>query len=173
MRAVLDACVLYPTVLREILTDPALVAHYAPVWTPRLRDEWLRAADRHGIRAAAGAEAALLADRIPPAADARAIPAVDLPDAADLHVLAAAIDADAALIVTLNLRDFPQRVLAPLGVRALHPDAFLLDLHRDHPAAVVQAVRAVHDRAVRLGGDLPLRALLKRSGLPRLAKALA
>ncbi|MDO5705755.1 MAG: PIN domain-containing protein, partial [Paracoccus sp. (in: a-proteobacteria)] len=66
MRAVLDACVLYPTVLREILTDPAVTALYVPIWTARLREEWLRAAERNGIRDLAGAEAAMLSDRIPP-----------------------------------------------------------------------------------------------------------
>ncbi|MDO5705756.1 MAG: PIN domain-containing protein, partial [Paracoccus sp. (in: a-proteobacteria)] len=125
------------------------------------------------IRDLAGAEAAMLSDRIPPSPDPAVVPGADLPDPADLHVLAAAIDADAPLIVTLNLRDFPQRVLAPLGIRALHPDAFLLDLHRSAPQAMRQAASATHAKALTLGGDLPLRALLKRAGLPRLAKALA
>lgn len=170
MRAVLDACVLYPTVLREVLTDPALVALYDPVWTPRLRGEWLRAAERNGLTA--GAEAALLADRLPPAPDPATVPGADLPDPADLHVLATALENDAPLIVTLNLRDFPRRTLAPFGIRALHPDAFLLELLRDSPGAVARAARAAHARSLAMGGDLPLAALLKKARLPRLAKAL-
>lgn len=171
MRAVLDACVLYPTILRELLTDPALSTLYTPLWTPRLREEWLRAADRNGL--SAGAEAALLARHLPPVADPQAVPGADLPDPADLHVLATAIEQGAPLIVTLNLRDFPRHVLAPLGIRALHPDAFLQDLFRDAPDAVADAARATHARARTAGGDLDLRALLKRAGLPRLARALS
>ena len=35
MKAVLDACVLYPTVLREILTDSAAAGLFQPVWSQR------------------------------------------------------------------------------------------------------------------------------------------
>lgn len=171
MKAVLDACALYPTVLREILTGAAQAGVFTPVWTPRIREEWLRAAARLGVAQTAGAEAALLADRFPPAPDPRVVPGIDLPDPADLHVLAAAIEADAPLIVTLNLRDFPRETLAPLGVRAIHPDAFLLDLLATHPQ-VAAAARAAHAKAEALGGPQPFRALMKRARLPRLAKAV-
>jgi hypothetical protein len=45
----------------------------------------------------------------------------------DRHVLAAAVRAGAALIVTANVRDFPAAALEPFGVEAVHPDDFLLD----------------------------------------------
>ena len=80
----------------------------------------------------------------------------------------------ADLILTLNLRDFPPRVLAPLGLRALAPDPVLLGLMPDHPAAVTAEITRVHHEAERLAGTpLPLRAFLKRATLPRLARALA
>ena len=52
-----------------------------------------------------------------------------MPD--DRHVLAAAIEAKATLIVTLNLKDFPARVLRNHGVRPLAPDAFLCEVLAD------------------------------------------
>jgi len=59
------------------------------------------------------------------------IPALTLPDPKDRHVLAAAIRSDAAVIVTYNLKHFPEEILARYGKEAQHPDEFirhLLDL---------------------------------------------
>ena len=39
-----------------------------------------------------------------------------MPDHNDIHVLAAALKTQAATIVTENLKDFPERVLAPLNI---------------------------------------------------------
>src|SRR5579885_2357699 len=49
-----------------------------------------------------------------------------LPDANDRHVLAAAIQGNADVIVTFNLRHFPEEALAPYQIEAIHPDDFLL-----------------------------------------------
>jgi hypothetical protein len=48
-----------------------------------------------------------------------------LPDSDDRHVLAAAIHCGAQETVTFNLRDFPDTVLRPYGIRAIHPDSFI------------------------------------------------
>lgn len=53
------------------------------------------------------------------------IDAVSLPDPDDRHVLAAAIRSGADLILTFNLRDFPEKALSPFGIEAQHPDDFL------------------------------------------------
>ncbi|WEF25537.1 PIN domain-containing protein [Paracoccus sp. S3-43] len=177
MRAVLDANVLFPTVLREILTDLAGAGLYTPLWSPRILAEWRAAAARLGgdQDAVAGAEIALLRDRFPqaelPDDGSRAID-LDFPDPADRHVAETALAGDASLIVTANLRDFPQGLMAGLGLRAIHPDAFLLDLHAADPGAVASAVGAARDKAAAMGGDMTVAQMLKRSRLPRLAKAL-
>jgi hypothetical protein len=46
----------------------------------------------------------------------------------DRHVLAAAVACRAQVIVTQNLRDFPQEVLAPFEIVAQSPDEFLTHL---------------------------------------------
>lgn len=177
MKAVLDANVLYPTILREILTDPGVAALYQPLWSPRILAEWRHAAARLGPdqEAVAGAEIALLTLRFPDAAmpddGTRAID-LPLPDPNDRHVVEAALAAGASLIVTANLRDFPQRLMQPLGLRAIHPDAFLLDLHAQSPAPVAAAIRAARDKAEAMGGAMSVAQMLRRIRLPRLAKEL-
>lgn len=178
MKAVLDACVLYPTVLREILIGAADAGLYRPVWSPRILDEWRHAAARLGPdgAAVAGAEIALLRAAHPGAGvpdDGALAAGHDWPDPADRHVAEAALAAGAPLIVTANLRDFPSRALGALGLRAVHPDAFLLDLWRRDPGPVAASVQAAHAKAQALGGPMPLRDLMARARLPRLAKALA
>ncbi len=49
-------------------------------------------------------------------------------DPKDRHVLAAAVKSKADVIVTFNLKDFPAESLEPWGIKAQHPDQFLLDL---------------------------------------------
>ena len=173
MKAVLDACVLYPTVLREILVDCAAADLFQPVWSPRILDEWRHTAQRHG--AAAGVEIALLQDRFPTAtvSTAGGADGLDLPDPADRHVVEAALAAGADTIVTANLRDFPSRALAAVGLRAIHPDEFLRDFYLRAPDQVLAAIDATHARAARAGGEMTLKELMRRARLPRLAKAIA
>ncbi len=177
MRAFLDACVLYPTVLREVLLAVAGEGLFQPLWSPRVLEEWRRAAARLGEGQAliAGGEIALLQTKWTQAqvADAEAAD-IDLPDPADVHVAAAARAGGADVIVTLNLTDFPSRALAPIGLRAEHPDAFLYGLWRAQPNRVARAAAAVHAEAERLSGQKwDIRKLLKKAYLPRLGKALA
>ena len=177
MRAVLDANVLFPTILREILTDLAGAELYTCLWSPRILAEWRHAAARLGPDqdAIAGAEIALLRARFPQAElsddGIRALD-LDFPDPADRHVVEAALAGDARLIVTANLRDFPRHLMAPLGLRAIHPDAFLLDLLAEDPVQVRAAVQKARDKAAAMGGAMTASEMLKRCRLPRLSKAL-
>lgn len=178
MRAVLDANVLFPTILREILTDLAQAGLYEARWSDRILGEWTRAAARLGPEAqqVAGAEVALLRLRFPDAlvpGDGMAAIDLDFPDPADRHVVEAALACRARIVVTANLRDFPQRLMAGLGLRAVHPDAFLLDLHGDRPDAVLAGAERARARAAAAGGAMTLPEMLKRCRLPRLARALA
>jgi predicted nucleic acid-binding protein len=59
----------------------------------------------------------------------------------DRHVLAAAIAANADVIVTTNLRDFPGDSLHPHRIAARSPDDFLIDLDDTAPARMARIVR--------------------------------
>jgi PIN domain len=174
--AVLDTCVLYPTVLRQILLGTARAGLIQPLWSARIFEEWRRTAERlaPGDGLFASGEIARMRATwrdAEIAADAETEAALWLPDAGDLHVLATAIMGGAATIITLNLRDFPPRELVGHGIRASHPDAVLYALWQSHPAAITEIVDTTYD-AARPHTDLSLRALLKRARLPRLGKAL-
>ncbi len=178
MKAVLDACVLYPTVLREILIGVARAGLYTPLWSDRILEEWARATIKlgPGAETIARGEIAALSVSFPQAAvrprqglEAR----LWLPDPADIHVLAAAIEGQADVIVTFNASDFPRGTLREEGLERVDPDSFLLAFLRAEPERVANAVEAVRAEAERLSGEpQPVRSLLKRAKLPRLGKAL-
>ena len=179
MRVLIDACVLYPTVLREIVMGVAGTGRFTPLWSARILEEWARAAARLGAgdEAVARGEIALLRARWPDA-EVEPAPATEvrlwLPDPADVHVLAAAIAGRADVLLTLNVRDFPKAALDAEAILLRHPDAFLTEALAESPEAVRRVVLRVHAEAERLAGrPLPLRDLMKRAKLPRLGKALA
>lgn len=178
MKAVLDACVLYPTVLREILMEVAASGGFAPVWSAQILAEWQRAAARLGPDGAAIATGEIASlRRLWAEAEVPANPVLEqrlwLPDPADVHVLSTAIIAGAGLIVTLNLRDFPARALEPEHVIAQNPDDFLMRLWLQIPDSVEKSVEKAQAATEAISGrEQPLRPLLKRAKLPRLGKAL-
>jgi hypothetical protein len=55
----------------------------------------------------------------------------------DRHVLAAAVYGEAPIIVTLNLRHFRPEHLEPWGIRALHPQTFLIGIFRQEQTLVM------------------------------------
>ncbi|MDQ3655834.1 MAG: PIN domain-containing protein [Chloroflexota bacterium] len=59
----------------------------------------------------------------------------------DRHVLAAAVHANAALIVTSNLKDYPEAALAPYNIATRSPDRFLLALAESSCAGMETALR--------------------------------
>ncbi|KRS17928.1 RSP_2648 family PIN domain-containing protein [Roseovarius indicus] len=179
MKAVLDTCVIYPTVMRQMLLRVAKTGLFTPLWSARIIEEWQRAAAKLGPEgvAQAGAEAAMLGVEWPEA-EVSWPPSLEsrlwLPDPADIHVLAAAVAGSADLILTLNVKDFPRNVLAEEGVARADPDGFLLGHWKAEPGLVAGAAESVLADANRLSGQIwEMRQLLKKAKLPRLGKALS
>lgn len=178
-RILIDACVLYPTVMREMVLGAAKAGLFEPIWSARILEEWARAAIKIGPtgEAQARGEIALLRAAWP-ASERPAAPQIEqrlwLPDENDIHVMAVAVDASADSIMTLNAKDFPRGTLAEQDLTRVDPDSYLVGLWADHPQMIEDVANAVLETARRLSGqDWWIRPLLKKARLPRLAKALA
>lgn len=178
MKAVLDACVLYPPVLREILLGVAAAGIFEPIMSDRILREWTRATAKLGPEVQRQAEGeALLVRAAFPRAIIREQPGIEtrllLPDPNDVHVLAVGIAGHADAIVTFNAKDFPGHVLAAEGLTRRDPDGFLWELWSHRPVEVGGIIEDVRAKAEALSGAaVPLKSLLKRVRLGRLAKAL-
>jgi len=84
-------------------------------------------------------------------------------DPKDRHVLAAAIQGRASLIVTFNLKDFPAEALKPWGVEVCHPQDYLTTLFSLKAETVVAKIydiagymnQSPQQRLVKLAPSVP------------------
>lgn len=140
-----DANVLYPAELRNFLMYLALTDLFRARWSNAVHEEWISnlLKDRPDLtrqkleRTRQLMDAATLDALVEDYGEL--IPSLSLPDENDRHVLAAAIRGGAQVIVTKNLKDFPDEVLQKYGIEAQHPDKFILGLIDRAPYAVRQA----------------------------------
>jgi predicted nucleic acid-binding protein len=149
--ALLDANVLYPTPLRDLLLQLAFAGLYQARWSAEIDDEWKRnlLAVRPELAERIDRTHAVMHRAIPDALVtnyAHLIPNLSLPDPNDRHVLAAAVTAAAEVIVTFNLKDFPAVALAPHRVVAWHPDTFLGSYITSMPFQVLGQMRECRSR---------------------------
>lgn len=154
LTVIFDACVLYPAPLRDLLMRLAMGDLFRARWTDLIHDEWIKnlLKNRPDLKPADLARTRALMD-----AHVRDclvtgfeqhIPTVQLPDPGDRHVVAAAIQGRADLIITFNLADFPAGEMKRYNLMAQHPDEFILDLLDLHPARVCGAA-ASHRKSLR------------------------
>lgn len=145
--AFFDANVLYPAGLRNLLMRLAVRELFRAKWSEKVHEEWMAAVmeDFPDITRPQLERTRNLMDLH--AEDSLVtgyedlIEGIELPDPDDRHVLAAAIRSNADVIVTRNLRDFPEERLRPYGIEPKHPDAFVMNLFDLTPGAVVGAAR--------------------------------
>ncbi|MEO7216786.1 MAG: PIN domain-containing protein [Gemmatimonadaceae bacterium] len=141
-----DACVLYPAPVRDLLLRIANTGIVRARWSERILDECFRSiiAQRPDLAPEALERTRRLMREAVPDCMVTGFEhledSLDLPDPDDRHVLAAAIRANAQTVVTFNLRDFPDHVLARYDIESKHPDEFVLDSLDLAPGAVVQCV---------------------------------
>jgi len=142
---VLDTNVIYPVIIRDILFWFAHYDLYTPKWSKHIFDEWYDVMLRKGVDAIEANKRIKRAEKAFPNALVNnyepIIQSLNLPDEKDRHVLAAAIKTDAHLIVTNNLRDFPESVLGNYGIKAKSVDDFLTDIIDLNQEVAVEAFK--------------------------------
>lgn len=159
---VYDACVLFPAPLRDLLMELGILSHrkklFRPKWTDKIHDEWISnlLEQRHDLKPENLAVTRTLMDTAfddyEPLVTGyeHRIESISLPDDEDRHVLAAAIECSASIIVTMNLKDFPDSQLKQSAVVAKHPDDFICEFISDYEElgenVLTQAVRNIKDR---------------------------
>jgi hypothetical protein len=155
--AFVDACTLAGALKRNLLLTLAEAEFFRVRWSVRVLDETREAVET--ILAAKGvtdaAERAARARRSMEEAFEEAMVAdfdellgvcAGLPDPGDAHVVAAALKAQAAVIVTDNLKHFPTVVLLPLDLEARSADAFIADMIALDPGRAVAAIGRMRAR---------------------------
>ena len=150
--ALLDANVLYPAPLRDLLMQLAVTDMFHAKWTADIHREWIDALlknEPHRSRVALEGTRDQM-DRCTRDCLVTGyeylIPSLSLPDPNDRHVLAAAIVGRCDVIVTCNLKDFPDKALGSYGIEAQHPDEFLSNHLNLAPGTFCSSVQKVRRR---------------------------
>lgn len=175
--AVLDTNVLFPLYCRDILLWFAHYELYTPKWSVHIFDEWEDVMRRQCMPEEKIQRQLEVVNMGFPDARVRnyqpLIPSLNMKDLNDRHVLAAAIKANANVIVTNNLKDFNSAYLAKFNLIAQNPDDFLTDMIDLNPNTAVEAFKAM----ILQKKKPPMTAfevleVLKKSGLPSAANYL-
>lgn len=144
-RCLLDTNVIYPIDIRDILLWFAHFGLFIPKWTDDIFDEWKRLMTKKGVPVSqikkriqnievAFPEAKVFGYR-------SIISSLNLPDALDRHVLAAAIVSNCDSIITNNLKDFPKDVLLKFDIEPISPDAFIFNQLTIYPETSMSAIK--------------------------------
>jgi predicted nucleic acid-binding protein len=176
-----DANVLYSIALTDFFVSVSLETNiFRPHWSTKILDEVGRNLQENRselLESQIQNRLNMMKQALP---DALVDPPSELVNAMtnqedDWHVLAAAVVAQASVVVTFNLQDFPPEACVPYGIEAQHPDEFATHLVDLDPEAVWRAVKSMASRrhrppatpneiCDRLNSDLPNAIQALRSG---------
>jgi predicted nucleic acid-binding protein len=174
MRVVFDTCVLVPSFLRAVLLACVEAANVEFIVSPRILEEWARAAKTPLQRLEA--ETALAHFRLKFAIKIRPDPIsllqFWLPDPDDIHILALAVKQHADVILTHNKKDFPQDELSCYGIDRMDPDAFLRLLLKRYGAEIASAVQPIMTEVCAAHVDLSASDIWRKAWLPQFGRLI-
>ncbi len=163
--ALLDTCVLWPSLQRDFLLSLAVEGMYRPVWSAVILEELeyeetAKLVKRGCTVAEAERRASHLIEQMRAAFGDAEVDGWEglegtygLPDPDDEHVLAATVVAGAGAIVTDNMKHFPQPEL-PTGIEAISPAEFAANTVAVDPIRARVAVASIATRSGRKGPHL-------------------
>jgi predicted nucleic acid-binding protein len=146
--AFFDTCVLYGSVINDLLLRLADGGAFRPLWSQSvMRELALNLVDNGLSPEAADRRINAMNTSFP---DAMVEGYEDLVDGMtcdpkDRHVLAAAVRANAELLVTFNVRDFPDSSTAAFDIVVVNPDDFLLDQLDLFPGLTIRCLRQLSE----------------------------
>ncbi|MDV3001107.1 MAG: hypothetical protein N5P05_002713 [Chroococcopsis gigantea SAG 12.99] len=150
--ALLDANILYPAPMRDLFLQLAVTDLFRARWTVDIHSEWIEALLRNQP-SRNRADLEKTRDKMNQATRdclidnyRDLIPSLELPDPDDRHVLAAAIVGRCDVIVTQNIRDFPEDIVGGYGLDLQHPDQFLCNQLDLAPGLFCNAVKKIRAR---------------------------
>ncbi|MGN6252005.1 MAG: PIN domain-containing protein [Marmoricola sp.] len=174
--ALFDTNVLFGFHLNDVILGMAERGLFRPLWSERILEELSNNLAEHGIPAANAERRIDAMRRTFP--DATVSGFDDLigtmtNDPKDRHVLAAGIRANCEVLVTFNLKDFPDASVSAYDIEIVHPDKFLLDQLDLYPGPTVGVLRQlINDYS---SPTLEMEDLLVRladAGVPEFASAV-
>ncbi len=144
-RVFIDANVFVVNWVTDVLLTFADWNLVSPFWSNKVMSEAAEA-----IRKVKGLDPSRYIDTIRDAFDRAEVlvtdadlAGIELPDPNDCHVVARAREAGCDVIVTYNLKDFPDSSMEGTGVRAVHPDELLAEIASSDPEKAIAAMEAL------------------------------
>ena len=150
--ALLDANVLYPAPVRDLLLSLAEDDLFKPFWSEKIQHEWSRnlLINRPDLEQMRIDRTIYLMNEAFPDATVEGykkhIDGLSLKDPDDRHVLAAAVEADVDFLVTANLKDFQSPILNTIKLQIIHPDEFVSHLISENHDAVTRSFEKLVSR---------------------------
>lgn len=131
---VLDACVLYPAPIRDLLLSLEAEGLFIVKWSDIIQNEWVRnlLANRSDLKKEQLIQTVIVMNLAFPDANVENfevfLSGINLRDKDDRHVVACAIKCNADIIVTFNIKDFSTKELAKFGLEIQNPDELISNL---------------------------------------------
>lgn len=128
----MDTNVIYPIEIRDVLFWFAYYELFTPKWSNHIFDEWVAVMKSKRVSEKEINKRTNYATLAFPDAKVEnyepLIEGLELPDVKDCHILAAAIKTNANIIVTNNIKDFPESYISQFGLSAKTADDFITDI---------------------------------------------
>lgn len=147
-----DASVLYQAQIRDLLLE-ICVHHdlFRLRWSQQVQDEWINKLSElnHKARARLEKTRKRMEDAVSECLVSNYSSIEDslqLPDLNDRHVLAAAIHSGSELLLTENLRDFPESILSTYNITAVAVDELISALVEQYQEVLFEALRTIIKR---------------------------